>query len=244
MSEPQIQIEPQWKSRLLPEFSKPYMQDLRAFLLAEKQKGKVLFPPGSEIFSAMNATPFADVKVVIIGQDPYHGLGQAHGMCFSVRKGVRPPPSLVNIYKELQADLGILPPPHGCLEAWAQQGVLLLNAVLTVEQAKPASHQGCGWEIFTDAVIDHLNREHEHLVFILWGAYAQKKGENIDRNRHLVITSAHPSPFSAHKGFFGTKPFSRANQYLQEWSKQPINWALDSPPRAVENPEPTPSAHR
>lgn len=221
-----IQLEPSWKQRLLPEFSKPYMHSLREFLKQEVKAKKTIFPRGPEYFAAMNYTPFEKVKVVIIGQDPYHGLNQAHGLCFSVKPGVEIPPSLQNIYKEMKTDLGITQPKHGYLEAWAEQGVLLLNATLTVESGKAGSHQKKGWEQFTDAVIDHLNREREGLVFVLWGAYAQKKGEFIDRKKHMVLAGPHPSPLSAHRGFFGCRHFSKINEYLKTQGKTPIDWQL------------------
>lgn len=220
-----IQLEESWKQRLLPEFEQPYMVQLRQFLQQRKQQGATLFPPSTEWFSAFNHTPFGAVKVVIIGQDPYHGPGQAHGLCFSVQPGVRTPPSLVNIYKELESDLGVQN-RSGTLTPWADQGVLLLNAVLTVESGNANAHQGKGWERFTDAAIDHLNREREHLVFILWGSYAQKKGAHIDPQRHRVIRSPHPSPLSAHRGFFGSRPFSQTNTYLSEHGEAPIQWEL------------------
>lgn len=223
-----VALEPGWKQALAGEFDQPYMAALRAFLLAEKQQGQLVFPKGPAIFNAFNLTPFAEVKVVILGQDPYHGPDQAHGLCFSVRPGIAIPPSLVNIYKELQADLGILPPDHGHLEKWAQQGVLLLNAVLTVRAHQAASHAGRGWELFTDAVIERLNREREHLVFMLWGSYAQKKGAFIDRQRHLVLTAPHPSPLSAHRGFLGCRHFSQANTYLARHGMTPIDWNLNT----------------
>lgn len=222
----EIKLHNSWKARLQDEFSKPYMQSLRKFLLNEKQKGKNIFPKGNEYFAALNATPFDHVKVVIIGQDPYHGMGQAHGLCFSVQKGTQLPPSLQNIFKELRSDLGIEIPSHGCLTNWAEQGVLLLNAVLTVEEGKAAAHQGKGWELFTDEVIRHLNEEKDGLVFLLWGSYAQKKAAFVDRKKHLVIESPHPSPLSAHRGFFGTKPFSKINQFLSSKGRQPIEWQL------------------
>jgi uracil-DNA glycosylase len=221
-----IQLEPSWKARLLPEFSKEYMHDLRDFLKREAKAKKTIFPRGSEYFAAMNHTPFEKVKVVIIGQDPYHGFNQAHGLCFSVRPGVVIPPSLQNIYKELKTDVGFTPPKHGNLQAWADQGVLLLNATLSVESGKAGSHQKKGWEQFTDAVIDHLNREREGLVFVLWGSYAQKKGEFIDRKKHLVLAGPHPSPLSAHRGFFGCRHFSKINDYLKSQGKAPIDWQL------------------
>ncbi len=219
-------LEPGWMQVLGAEFDQPYMQSLRAFLRQEKQSGKTVYPPGSDIFHAFNATPFEQVKVVILGQDPYHGPNQAHGLCFSVQSGVRVPPSLVNIYKEIERDLGIPPPAHGTLDHWARQGVLLLNAVLTVRAGQAASHQGQGWERFTDQAIDHINRERQGVVFMLWGSYAQKKGRLIDRQRHCVLTAPHPSPLSAHRGFFGCGHFSRANQYLLQQGKAPIDWSL------------------
>lgn len=221
-----IQLDGSWRELLQAEFNAPYMQTLREFLLREKQQGKHIYPPGKEIFHALNATAFEKVKVVIIGQDPYHGPGQAHGLCFSVKPGVAIPPSLANIYKELQSDLDLQPPGHGCLESWAEQGVLLLNAVLTVQAAAAASHQGKGWERFTDSVIEVLNSQRHNLVFMLWGAYAQRKGAMIDRQRHLLLESTHPSPLSAHRGFFGNRHFSRCNAYLQEHGITPIDWQL------------------
>ena len=222
-----VQLEPGWKAALSAEFDSDYMQSLKEFLLAQKQAHKVVFPPGAQIFNAFNHTPFDKVKVVILGQDPYHGPGQAHGLSFSVPAGIKQPPSLVNILKEIEQDLGLPRPAHGNLEKWADQGVLLLNATLTVEQANAGSHQGKGWERFTDAAIDHLNRGREHLVFMLWGSYAQKKGALIDRNKHLVLTAPHPSPLSAHRGFLGCKHFSQANHYLQEHGQSAIDWSLD-----------------
>ncbi|PIS11608.1 MAG: uracil-DNA glycosylase [Bdellovibrio sp. CG10_big_fil_rev_8_21_14_0_10_47_8] len=222
----EIKIHPSWKDKLEPEFTKPYMAHLRQFLVQEKQKGKVIFPRGDQIFAAFDMTPFDQVKVVILGQDPYHGPGQAHGLCFSVQDGVMFPPSLKNIFKELKSDLGVGSPESGRLSRWAEQGVLLLNSVLSVEQGLAASHQGKGWEEFTDNVIRRLNDEKEGLVFVLWGSYAQKKGAFIDRKKHLVIESPHPSPLSAHRGFFGTKPFSRINGYLESRGKNPIDWSL------------------
>ncbi|SIQ57102.1 uracil-DNA glycosylase [Marinobacterium stanieri] len=217
---------PTWQPWLQPEFDQPYMQSLKAFLQAEKDAHKVIFPHSSNWFHALEATPLDQVKVVIIGQDPYHQPGQAHGLCFSVKPGVRVPPSLVNIYKELNTDLGITPASHGFLESWAQQGVLLLNAVLTVEQSNANAHQGKGWEQFTDRVIQLVNEQCEHVVFMLWGSYAQKKGARIDQSRHLVLKSPHPSPLSAHRGFFGCRHFSQANQWLQEQGREAINWQL------------------
>ncbi|WP_066965264.1 uracil-DNA glycosylase [Microbulbifer sp. Q7] len=221
-----IKIHPSWYAVLQPEFGKPYMGALRDFLQQEKQAGKAIFPPSEQIFNAFNSTPFDQVKVVILGQDPYHGAGQAHGLCFSVMPGVRVPPSLKNIYKEMESDLGITAPDHGCLQPWAERGVLLLNATLTVEESNAGAHQGRGWEQFTDAAIHALAEQREGLVFILWGSYAQKKGGFIDDRKHLVLRGPHPSPLSAHRGFFGTRPFSRANAYLQERGQAPINWAL------------------
>ena len=222
----QIQMESSWKSRLLPEFHKPYMESLRSFLRSEKQNRKVIFPPNAEIFSAFSHTPFDKVKVIILGQDPYPGRGQAHGLCFSVKRGVQIPASLKNIYQELKRDVGFQPPVHGCLESWSDQGVLLLNAVLTVEEGRPASHQNRGWELFTDAVIAHLVNERENLVFLLWGSYAQKKGQAIDRTRHLVLASVHPSPLSAYRGFLGCSHFSHTNAYLKQTHQAPICWQL------------------
>ena len=221
-----VQLEPGWKQHLAGEFEQDYMARLRAFLAAEKQAGKTVFPPGPDIFNAFNLTPFDKVKVVILGQDPYHGPDQAHGLCFSVQRGVKTPPSLVNIYKEIHRDLGIDIPPHGNLTHWAEQGVLLLNAVLTVEAGQAASHQKRGWEQFTDQAIEHLNREREGLVFLLWGSHAQKKGKLIDRDKHCVLTAPHPSPLSAHRGFLGCGHFSRANQYLLQQGKTAIDWTI------------------
>ena len=221
-----IKLHESWRAPLQPEFDAPYMQALRAFLVAEREAGKTIYPKGNEWFAALDLTPLDKVHVVILGQDPYHGEGQAHGLCFSVHKGVRPPPSLVNIYKEMQSDLGVLPPANGNLQAWAEQGVLLLNAVLTVESGRAAAHQGKGWEQFTDAIIRLLNAQARPLVFILWGNYAQKKAAFVDRGRHLVLTSAHPSPLSAHNGFFGSRPFSRANAFLKDHGEAEIDWRL------------------
>ncbi len=223
---PEIKLEPSWKAVLEDEFAKSYMQSLRQFLSREKASGKIIYPDGSEYFRAMNLTPFDHVKVVILGQDPYHGPGQAHGLSFSVRPDVAIPPSLVNMYKELDSDLGITPAHHGFLEHWARQGVLLLNSVLTVEHRQAASHQGRGWETFTDRIVGLLNELREHIVFILWGSYAQKKGRIIDNRKHLVLQSAHPSPLSAYRGFFGSRPFSRANDYLTGHGLPAIQWQL------------------
>ena len=230
MTEQTIALEDSWKAALASEFSSPYMQQLKAFLQAQKQAGKHIFPKGSEYFRALDLTPLADVKVVILGQDPYHGLGQAHGLCFSVRPGVRIPPSLVNIFKEMESDLGIERARHGFLEHWARQGVLLLNSVLTVEESQAASHQGKGWEQFTDAVIRRVNEECQNVVFILWGSYAQRKAAFVDTSRNLVLKAPHPSPLSAHNGFFGSKPFSKTNAYLQSHGRTPIDWTLPPNP--------------
>ncbi len=219
-------IEPSWKAKLEEEFHKPYFADLKKFLQEEKQKGETVYPPGSLIFNAFNKTPFDAVKVVIFGQDPYHGPGQAHGLCFSVQSGVKPPPSLVNIYKELHADVGFRIPDHGNLESWTSQGVLLLNAGLTVRAGQPASHHGKGWEKFTDAVVKCLNDEKEGLVFLLWGRPAQEKGAIIDSKRHHLLKSPHPSPFSAHSGFFGCKHFSKTNALLIKAGREPIDWQI------------------
>jgi uracil-DNA glycosylase len=221
-----VTLHESWKAPLTPEFDAPYMGALKKFLLGEKAKGKRIFPKGAEWFHALDATPMDQVRVVILGQDPYHGEGQAHGLCFSVKQGVKPPPSLINIYKEMKSDLGLEPPPHGNLEAWARRGVLLLNSVLTVEAGLAASHQGKGWERFTDAVIRLVNDQLRPVVFILWGAHAQRKAAFVNRNRHLVLTSAHPSPLSAHNGFFGSKPFSKANEFLIAHGQNPIDWDL------------------
>ena len=218
-----VQIEDSWKKRLAEEFEKPYFVQLTEFVRNEYRAG-TCYPPGKLIFNAFNQCPFDEAKVVIIGQDPYHGPGQAHGLCFSVNDGVRFPPSLQNIFKEIQNDLGIPVPATGNLIRWAEQGVLLLNATLTVRAHQAGSHQRQGWESFTDAAIRALAEEREHLVFILWGSYAQKKGAFIDRSRHLVLSSAHPSPLSAYQGFFGNKHFSLANAYLEEHGKTPIKW--------------------
>ncbi len=221
-----INLEPSWKAHLIDEFSKDSMVKLKAFLQHELDRKKIIYPAAKDIFAAFRETPFEKVRVVILGQDPYHGPGQAHGLAFSVQKGVPPPPSLVNIFKELQSDLKIDPPTHGYLKAWAEQGVLLLNSVLTVEAGQAASHQNRGWEIFTDRVIEVLSQEREHLVFVLWGAYAQKKGAKIDRKKHLVIETSHPSPLSAYRGFLGSKVFSKINAYLIKTSQKPIDWRL------------------
>lgn len=221
----EIRLEAGWLARLGDEFGQPYMHALRQFLLQRKRSGAVIFPPGPQIFNALDATPFEQVKVVILGQDPYHGPGQAHGLCFSVRPGVRPPPSLLNIFKEVESDLGLAPSPGGNLQGWASQGVLLLNAVLTVEQGQAGAHQGQGWESFTDRIVREINEHREHVVFMLWGSQAMKKGASVDRSRHLVLTAPHPSPLSAHRGFLGCRHFSRANAYLQQHGVGPIDWA-------------------
>jgi len=224
----QIKLEESWRRLLQADFDADYMQSLSAFLQQEKSSGKLIYPPGKEIFNAFNATGFDSVKVVILGQDPYHGPKQAHGLCFSVQSGVAIPPSLRNIYKELEADVGCSRPQHGCLTHWAEQGVLLLNAVLTVEASRAASHQGKGWERFTDKIVELLNLKATGLVFILWGSYAQKKGAMISRDKHLVLQSPHPSPLSASRGFFGNHHFSRANEYLVKLGKTAIDWQLPS----------------
>jgi uracil-DNA glycosylase len=221
-----VELHPSWQQVLGEELRQPYMQELRDFLRAEKQAGKEIYPPSSLIFNAFNHTPFDQVRVVIIGQDPYHGPGQAMGLSFSVPQGVKVPPSLVNIYKELGTDLGLQMSGSGDLTSWADQGVLLLNATLTVEAGKAGSHQNKGWEQFTDAAIQALNEQREGLVFVLWGSYAQKKGRVIDSERHLVLKSAHPSPLSAYRGFFGSRQFSQINQYLSANGQAAIEWQL------------------
>jgi len=218
-------LHPSWLARLGAEFELPYMVALRQFLVEEKAKGPV-YPPGPEIFAAFDHTPFDRVRVVVLGQDPYHGPGQAHGLCFSVRRGVPKPPSLVNIYKELAADIGFRPPPHGELTAWADRGVLLLNATLTVRAHQAGSHQGKGWETFTDRAVELLATEREGLVFLLWGSYAQKKAARIDGRRHLLLSSPHPSPLSADRGFFGCRHFSRTNQYFRSRGEPELDWSL------------------
>ena len=227
--EDRIRLEPSWKARIGDWLQRPEMRELSAFLRQRKAAGARIYPPGPQIFAAFDATPFDAVKVVILGQDPYHGPGQAHGLCFSVLPGVPVPPSLVNIFKELNADLGIAPPDHGCLLPWARQGVLLLNAVLTVEEGRAGAHQGKGWEGFTDHAIETLAREREGLVFLLWGSYAQAKGKVIDTRRHRVLRAPHPSPLSAHRGFLGCGHFSATNQYLAQRGLSPIDWRL--PPK-------------
>lgn len=225
MDPQKIKLEDGWKKVLLPEFDQNYMHDLRAFLVDEIHKGKVIYPRGSEIFSALNSTPFDQVKVVILGQDPYHGPNQAHGLCFSVRKGVPAPPSLKNIFKELATDIGSKIPSHGELTSWAEQGVLLLNTVLTVEEGKAASHKGRGWEVFTDKIISLLGEREDPIVFLLWGSFAQGKA-NLIKKHHKILKCTHPSPFSAHNGFFGSKHFSKTNEYLISMGKKPIDWSI------------------
>jgi len=221
-----IRLEPSWKARVGDWLLRPEMRQLSAFLRTEKGAGKRIYPPASKIFTSLDATPFDAVEVVILGQDPYHGPGQAHGLCFSVPPGIPVPPSLANIFAEIQRDLGIPRPDHGCLLPWAQRGVLLLNAVLTVEDGKPGSHQGKGWEGFTDHVVDTLSREREGLVFLLWGSYAQAKGKLIDSRRHAVLRAPHPSPLSAHRGFIGCGHFSAANRWLAGRGAREIDWSL------------------
>lgn len=221
-----IDLDESWLKYLRPEFDQKYMSDLRNFLKEENRTQKV-FPPMKKLFSALNLTVFEQVKVVILGQDPYHGMGQANGLCFSVEKGVPIPPSLQNIYKELKSDLNINTPSHGDLTSWAKQGVLLLNNVLTVREGSAGSHHDKGWEIFTDKIVELLNKEKSHIVFILWGTAAQKKGSLVDRKKHYVISTAHPSPLSAYRGFFGSKPFSKTNEYLEKKQISPIDWKID-----------------
>ena len=223
-----VQLEDSWRQALEAEFTAPYMRDLSAFLRDEKRAGKVVYPPGPQMFAALNFTPLPQVRVVIIGQDPYHGPGQAHGLCFSVAPGVAQPPSLVNIIKEINDDLGgperQIGAHQGCLDGWAEQGVLLLNAVLSVQRGAAASHRGRGWETFTDRVVELINERRDGVVFLLWGSYAQAKGKMVDRQRHLVLTAPHPSPLSAHRGFLGCRHFSRANEYLETQGHSPIDW--------------------
>ena len=222
----EIKLHPSWLEPLRSEFDQPYMAELKRFLMGERLAGKRIFPASGNWFRALDLTPLDKVKVVVLGQDPYHGAGQAHGLCFSVPDGVRPPPSLVNIYKELRSDLGLPAPAHGFLEHWARQGVLLLNSVLTVEMGLAASHRDRGWERFTDAVIRLVNAKPEPVVFMLWGSYAQKKASFVDASRHLVLKAPHPSPLSAHSGFLGCRHFSRANDFLEAKGITPIDWAL------------------
>ena len=226
MNQGTVKLHPSWLTHLGGEFDQPYMQNLKAFLQEEKQAGKTIYPKGSLIFNALNTTPLDQVKVVIIGQDPYHGPNQAHGLCFSVLPGVPFPPSLLNIFKELNQSLELPMPQHGCLQSWAEQGVLLLNATLTVERANAGSHQNKGWETFTDKVITTVNEQCQDVVFLLWGSYAQKKGSIIDTQKHYVLKSPHPSPLSAHRGFFGNGHFVKVNQWLSKKGKKPIDWTL------------------
>lgn len=226
MSTDGIKLDPSWKARVGDYLLRPEMRALAEFLRTEKAAGKRIYPPGPQIFAALDATPFEQVKVVILGQDPYHGPGQAHGLCFSVLPGVEVPPSLVNIFKEIERDLGLPRPGHGHLMPWARQGVLLLNAVLTVESGRAGSHQGKGWEGFTDHIVETLDREREGLVFLLWGSYAQQKGKIIDSRRHCVLRAPHPSPLSAHRGFLGCGHFGKANRWLAGAGLAPIDWSL------------------
>lgn len=221
-----VSIDPSWKEVLKDEFKKPYFKQIADHLKTEKAQGKIIYPAGSLIFNAFNTTPFDKVKVVILGQDPYHGPRQAHGLSFSVSNGVPPPPSLLNIFKELSSDVGTPVPAHGNLQKWAEQGVLLLNASLTVRAQEPMSHSKIGWEKFTNAVIEKISDKKEGVVFLLWGKFAQQKKELIDEKKHLILTSAHPSPLSANNGFFGNHHFSKTNQYLMQQGKDPIDWAL------------------
>jgi len=225
-----LKLAPSWLEGLGNEFEQPYMVKLCAFLAAEQAAGKVIYPSGDELFNAFNYTPLEQVRVVILGQDPYHGPEQAHGLCFSVKPGVPVPPSLRNIYREIQAELGVTMPAHGCLDSWARQGVLLLNSVLSVEQGMAASHQGQGWEQFTDRAIELVNRETESVVFMLWGAYAQRKGAIIDQQRHCVLKAPHPSPLSAHRGFVGCGHFQQANNYLLARGRGTIDWSVPVQP--------------
>lgn len=223
----EVKIEQGWKNLLKEEFTKPYFKQIVQHLKTEKEQGKIIYPPGRFIFNAFDTTPLDKVKVVIIGQDPYHGARQAHGLCFSVQRGVPPPPSLVNIFKELHDDIGCPIPAHGDLTKWAQQGVFLLNASLSVRAAEPMSHARIGWTIFTDTVIRKISEEKKHVVFMLWGKFAQEKRALIDDSKHLILRSVHPSPLSAHAGFFGCKHFSKANEYLMSKGIDPIDWKLD-----------------
>ena len=220
-----VKLEKSWLKELGLEFELSYMQELKLFLQSEKKRGKKIFPKGEDMFKALNLTPLDKVKVVILGQDPYHSAGQAHGLCFSVPEGVRIPPSLQNIFKELQSDLGLSIPSSGCLESWAEQGVLLLNSILSVEKGLANSHSSKGWELFTDSVISMVN-EKKSIVFMLWGGYAAQKGKSIDSTRHLVLKSVHPSPLSAHRGFFGNRHFSKCNQFLESKGISPIDWKV------------------
>ena len=222
-----LRLEPTWKRALGDELEQDYMQELRGFLKKQIQQKKIIYPKPQEYFAAFEHTPLDRVRVVILGQDPYHGPGQAHGLCFSVRKGVVPPPSLKNIFKEIHSDLALPLPQHGCLIKWAEQGVLLLNSVLSVEDGQAASHRNKGWEQLTDRVIRELNDQPRPIVFLLWGSYAQSKAQFVDRKKHLVLESVHPSPLSAHRGFLGCKHFSKTNQFLQKTGFAPIDWSLD-----------------
>lgn len=221
-----VQIEPTWKEALRGEFSQPYFQQAALHIKTEKKQGKTIYPPGSLIFNAFNSTPLDRVKVVILGQDPYHGPGQAHGLCFSVQPGVPPPPSLLNMFKELQEDVGLSIPNHGNLSRWAEQGVFLLNASLTVRAGEPMSHAKIGWAPFTDAVIRTISERRPHVVFLLWGKFAQEKRSLIDESKHLMLRAAHPSPLSAHAGFFGCRHFSKANEWLMKQGLEPVDWQL------------------
>lgn len=221
-----VKINESWKKKLEEEFQKPYFQSIKSYLVQEKKNEVLVYPQGKDIFNAYNTTPFDQVKVVLLGQDPYHGVGQAHGLSFSVKKGMKIPPSLRNIFKEMKSDLNINPPSHGELTYLAKQGVFLLNSILTVRAKQPASHRKIGWEQLTDATIKTLSLHQENLVFLLWGNYAQQKQHLIDKHKHYILTAAHPSPFSAHKGFFGCQHFSKANSYLKENGRKPIDWAI------------------
>ena len=226
-----VKIESSWKEVLTEEFDKPYFQQIPLHLKTEKLQGKTIYPPGSFIFNAFNTTPFDKIKVVIIGQDPYHGQSQAHGLCFSVQKGVLPPPSLINIFKELKEDIGMQIPNHGNLTKWAERGVFLLNASLTVRAGEPMSHSKIGWATFTDTVIKKISDQKEHVVFLLWGKFAQDKRMLIDESKHLILMAAHPSPLSAFAGFFGCKHFSKANEYLMSKGIDPVDWGLPQSPQ-------------
>lgn len=219
-----INIESSWKYALSHEFEKPYFEKIVSFLKQEKQAGKIIYPEGKNLFAAFDQTPFDQVRVLLLGQDPYHGPNQAHGLCFSVQKGIKPPPSLMNIFKELQDDLRIPIPAHGDLTTWAKQGILMLNASLTVEANKPMSHSKIGWEVFTDAVIEKISAEKQGVIFLLWGKFAQEKASLIDATKHFILKAPHPSPFSAHTGFLGCKHFSKTNEILSQLGSQAINW--------------------
>ncbi len=223
-----VKIESSWKEMMKEEFRKPYFEQLVSFIKAEKQLGRIIYPSGADIFNAFNSTPFDQVKVLLLGQDPYHGPRQAHGLCFSVQKGVAQPPSLVNIFKELRSDIGLTPPVHGDLSAWARKGVFLLNASLTVRAGEPMSHSRIGWATFTDAVIKKLSAKKDKMVFLLWGKFAGEKASLIDSSRHLILTAAHPSPLSAHTGFFGCRHFSKTNEYLVQQGIAPIDWHTEA----------------